>query len=175
MAKGTITVEGLSGLLADFNDIVGNIGNDIEEALNESFSEIANNMKSNSMSVFTDGYTQGIMIRSISHHVSLKDGNVNASVGVYDMSNKTGTSARRIPEPVLAYWYEMGIQPHSTAKGARAGASPNGKQTGKKPKGQTGKLHRGSPPRPFLSTAFDTASSGIFPALVKKLNERISK
>lgn len=120
MAKGLIHLDGLDDVIADFDRIVGDIEIESVAALNESLSAIETQMKSNARSVFTDGYTKGVMVNSISHAVSAKDGYISASVGVYDMSNKTGSSERRIPETVIAYWYEFGIQPHSTSSGARA-------------------------------------------------------
>lgn len=116
------------------------------------------------------------MINSISHNVSVKDGIINASVGVYDMSNKTGSSdrlisGRHISEPLIAYFYETGIRPHSTAYGARlAHKSRRGKE-----RGQEGGLHRGSPPIPFLSKAFDSLSSNIIVEIANRLNKSIDK
>ena len=169
MAKGLLFIDGMDNVIADFDRIVGDIETESIESLNESLTVIETKMKSNASSVFTDGYTKGVMINSISHNVTIKDSNIYASVGVYDMSNKTNSSGRRAPEPLIAYWYEMGIQPHSTASGARLA---NGKR---KDKGQKGNLHRGSPPRPFLSKAFDSLSETIFTDLTKKLNQSIDK
>ena len=169
MASGLIFIDGLDSVIDDFNRIVGDIEKESIEALNESLGSIETQMKSNANSVFTDGYTKGIMVNSISHQVSVKDGKIFASVGVYDMSRKTGTTKRRAPEPLIAYWYEFGIQPHSTASGAR---KANGKRPDKK---QVGNLHQGSPPRPFLSTAFDSMSENIIVTIANKLNKIIDK
>ena len=169
MAKGLLYIDGLDDVIADFDRIVGDIEIESAAALEESLTDIENQMKSNAKSVFTDGYTKGVMVNSISHKVSVKDGFVSASVGVYDMSRKTGSSNRRIPEPIIAYWYEFGIQPHSTSSGARA------ENKGKKAKGQTGRMHQGSPPRPFLSSAFDSMSENIILTIAKRLNKSIDK
>ena len=169
MAKGLLYIDGIDDVIADFDRIAGDIEIESVAALDESLSEIEEKMKLNAKAVFTDGYTKGVMVNSISHTVSVKDGKIFSTVGVYDMPNKTGSSARRIPEPVIAYWYEFGIQPHSTASGAR---KANGKR---RDKNQTGNLHQGSAPRPFLSNAFDGGVDDIITTITKRLNKSIDK
>lgn len=167
MAKGSLHIDGLDDILSDFNRVVGDIEKESVSALNESLTEIEVQMKNNARSVFTDGYTKGVMVNSISHTVSIKDGMITASVGVYDMSNKTGSAHRKIPEPIIAYWYEFGIQPHSTSPAARAA------NKGRKARLQTGRMHQGSPPKMFLSNAFDSRSENIITTIAERLNKSI--
>lgn len=179
MAKRMITVHGLEDVVKDFDRIISDVEPESKSAITESLIIIENQMKNNARSTFTDGYTQGVMVESISHKIEVNDGHISASVGVYDMSNKTGSSDRKISgrhisEPLIAHFYETGIRPHSTAYGARlAHESRRGKESGQ----DRGGMHRGTEgsPVPFLSTAFDLHSAGIFDNIVDKLNKSIDK
>lgn len=174
-ANGYIFTQGFDEA-ADELELLANSVEDVAmESLKTTMAEVENLMKNNAASVFTDGYTKGVMVDSISSNVTVKDGQIFASVGVYDMSNKTGSSdrvisGRRISEPLIAFFYETGIRPHSTAAGARLAHPSRGKE-----RGQTGKLHRGSPPRPFLSSAFDQSGFNIFNTLKLDLSQLVDK
>lgn len=169
MASGLVYIDGLDDVLSDFNRVVDDIEKESVTALEDSLEPIERQMKSNAMSTFTDGYSKGVMVKSISYNISVKDDYITATVGVYDMSRKTGSTERKIPEPVIAYWYEFGIQPHSTSSGARA------ENKGRKARKQGTRIHRGSPPRPFLSSAFDAGSENIFNTIADRLNKSIDK
>lgn len=172
MAKGSIVSRGMTEALAELEFFSENLEEACKDALEDALPDIESAMKTSAAATFTKGYAKGVMVNSISYNVSVVDGGVVASVGVYDMSRKTGSedrkvSGRRISAPMLAYWYETGIRPHSTAYGARlAHPSRRGKE-----KGQTGKLHRGSPQLPFLSSVFDTSGDQVLTSIKFELGK----
>lgn len=169
MAKGIISIEGVDDVLADFDRIVGDIEVESTKSINKSLSTIELKMKNNARTMLDKGYSKGRMIDSIGHHVGkIYDGVITSSVGVYH--DGVSDPKRRVTAPVLALMYENGIRPHSTSSGARLAH-----KTGRKEKNQTGNLHRGSPPIPFLSSAFDASSGSIFEDLKAALNNSIDK
>lgn len=175
MAKGEVYIDGIDDIINDFDRIAGDINIESKAALESELTKIESQMKSNARSAFDKGYTQNVMVNSISHNISIKDDFITASVGVYDMSNKTGSSdrlisGRHISEPLIAYFFETGVRPHSTSLGARLAHPTRGKE-----KGQTGKLHGGLTPIPFLSSAFDTMSANIIVEIANRLNKSIDK
>lgn len=169
MANGLVYIDGMDDVLADFDRVVNDIETESRKSLDSSLSNIENNMKANAQSMFDKGYSMNRMVESIGHHVGKNyDGIITSSVGVYHDGVKD--PKRRVTAPVLALMYETGIRPHSTSSGARLSHS-----TGRKEKNQTGNLHQGSPPIPFLSSAFDFGSAVIFEDLKKSLNNSIDK
>ncbi len=173
MAKGIVYIDGVDDVLLDFDRIVDDIEIESKKSMNASLDKIEKQMQANVTSMFDKGYSKGRMIESIGHHVGKNyDGIITSSVGVYHDGIRD--PKRRTTAPVLALMYEAGIRPHSTASGARlahkSGRKEKGQVTGKK-----GILHRGSPPIPFLSSAFDVGSASIFEDLRKALNNSIDK
>lgn len=169
MSKGIINIAGVDDVLADFDRIVGDIEIESRKSLDKSLSVIEARMKSNAQAMLNKGYSKGRMVNAIGHHVGkVYDGIITSSVGVYH--DGVSDPKRRVPSPALALMYENGIRPHSTSSGARLAH-----KTGRKEKNQTGKLHRGSPPIPFLSSAFDVGSIAIFENLKSALNNSIDK
>lgn len=173
MAKGIIHLDGIDDVIGDFDRIVGDIEVQTKKALTKSMSNIASNVKSNVNSMFDKGYSKGRMLASSGYHVGENyDGIITSSVGVYHDGVKD--PKRRVTAPVLAAMYENGIQPHSTASGARlahkSGAKEKNQVTGKK-----GVLHGGSPIIPFISSAFDASSPNIFTDMIEALNNSIDK
>lgn len=141
----------------------------IKTGVNIAFGEIANAMRDNVTSMFTKGYATGVLFESVSHTAVLEqDGSgVLGSVGVYNMSNKTGSSKRRATAPMLAIFYEKGIRPHSTLPGSRLAEMPSqSKPRGAPAKGvQDVNVHPGHVVVPFLSNAFDMYA----PSLTEKI------
>jgi hypothetical protein len=169
MARGIVYIDGIDDVLLDFDKVVADIEIESKIALNESLGAIELKMKANAASMLNKGYATGRMVESIGHHVGKTyDGVITSSVGVYTSGVKD--PKRRVPATVLALMYEAGIRPHSTASGARLAHS-----TGRKEKGQTGKLHRGSPIIPFMSSAFDAGSIDIFENIKNRLNSSIER
>ena len=169
MASGLVHLDGLDDVLADFDRVVSDIEIESRKSLETSLTNIENTMKSNARTMLDKGYATGVMVDSIGHHVGKNyDGVITSSVGVYWDGVKN--PKRRVTPPVLARMYEVGIRPHSTSSGARLEH-----KSGRKAKNQTGNLHRGSPPIPFLSSAFDFGSGSIFEDLKKSLNNSIDR
>lgn len=178
-----VTVElnatGFEDIINSWNEFDGNIDENIKDGIDESFFDIANAMRSNVTSMFNKGYATGVMLNSVSHKVTIdKNGEgVFGTVGVYDMSRKTGSVDRKINAPVLAFFYETGIRPHSLAKGVRLEQPPTPSQpNGRAAKGvQVDPIHPGSPPIPFLSNAFDSRSQTITPTMIGNMEREINK
>ena len=172
MAKGHITMSGMDAIIKELNDLEIDMVDTVRASLTRSLTPIANQMKSNAVSMFNKGYSKGRMVASIGFHVGLNyDGIITASVGVYEYSKAPNDPTRRINAPLLAYFYETGIQPHSTANTARAGGK------GRKAQGQNvGGVNGGSvAPKPFVSSAFYAGSSSIFINLDADLNNILPK
>lgn len=178
MSSASITVTGLTQLDAQFQVLGKQADEVIGKAVGDAFKPIEQKMKQNAKDMFNKGYSTGIMQQSISTNVEVREGYVGASVGVFDMSNKTGKypkiSGRHLTAPVIAMFYETGIKPHYTVKGTRTerretalSRKRNAKfsaqyfeQNKKRVESGKGELepHRGSPPIPFLSQAWDSMS-----------------
>ena len=168
-----------------FKDIIDswdNFSEDIASAakvgVDDALLPIASAMRTNTTMMFNKGYMEGVMVESVSHTAEIgKDGNAYGSVGVYDMSRKTGSADRRLPAPELAYMYEHGIRPHSLVAGTRLEQLPTEKSPrGRAAKGEQGKLmHKGSPPIPFLSSAWDANNQKITPTLLKAMDKETNK
>jgi len=166
MGRGLAFFEGLDEIIKDLKGFGDDIKKDVAKSLDSELLKIEIQMKSNASKAFDES---SVMVNSISHKVTIYDGGVSASVGVYDMGMKTNSmdrlvSGRRITAPMLALFYEAGIRPHSTAKGARLAHT-----SGKKEKGQEGRIHQGSAPIPFLTSAFDVAAPSIFDEIARSL------
>lgn len=173
MAKGLVYIDGIDDVLADFDRVVSDIEIESKKSIESSLSEIENQMKSNATVMLDKGYATGRMVDAIGHHVGKNyDGIITSSVGVY--WDGVRDPKRRVTPPVLAMMYETGIRPHSTASGARL-AHKSGRKAKNQVTGKKGILHRGSPPIPFLSSAFDLGAVEIFEDLRKALNNSIDK
>lgn len=174
--KGHVFVEGFGDAIDDLDFLSKHLDEASAKALNDILPKVEGQMKSNAVSAFAKGYTQNVMVNSISYNVTVKDGFIAGRVGVFDMPNKTGSedrkiSGRRISEPLIAFFYETGIRPHSTRYGARLAHPTRGKEVG-----QEGvKLHRGSAPIPFLSSAFDVYGEEIFTTVKNELGKLADK
>ncbi len=161
MATGKIHLAGLDAILEELNGLGTNVKEVAKKSIETSLKSIEGDMKSNALAALNKGYSQGVIVNSISSKVTLKDDFIFASVGVYNMSNKTGSNERPINAAVLTFWHENGVQPHSTSKGSRK----------RKETGQDKQLHRGLKPTPFLSSAFDAGAGAIQENLIKDLND----
>ena len=173
MARGIIHLDGLDDVIADFDRVVGDIEIESTRALNDSLSTISNQMKINLLSVIK-GDSTGTLYRSIGHHVGKpKEGLISASVGVYETKGvvypKTANQGRTYSAPMVAYFIEFGTQASSTSSGARAANS------GRKSKKQGNSMSKGTPPKPFLSNAFDNGAEGIMSTIEEYLNKSIDK
>ena len=173
-------------------DIYANTALALEKALNP----IADKMKSNAQTMFNKGYSKGTMVKSIGVNVDYKNmmkfNQVAASVGVFDLGN-TGVgdygivSGRRVTAPMIASFYEAGIQPHSTTSGSRPaqkatansrarpehiGELQTERNNKRKDQGRSeGKLHSGSAPIPFISAA----AMSMMPNMIQDVEKEIFK
>lgn len=171
MAKGSVTVQGIDAVIDDFNSIVEGIEPAVKKANETSLSKIESRMKINAQTMLE--VDSGVMVRSIGHHVGDKiNGVITSSVGVYIMQGveypKTAGQNRTYTAPMVAFFHESGVRPHSTTDGARLAH-----KSGRKAKGQDANIHGGFAPTPFLSSAFDAGSADIFEELRKNLNKNV--
>lgn len=164
-ARGVVFLDGLDEIIEEFDRTIENIDKVAARGLEKGFEPIKQQMKTNALNTFTKGYAQGVMVNSIDYHVVSGEGGVTGSVGVYDMSQKTGSAERRLPEPVIAYFYEFGMNPFSTR--------PKRQQTKMNRAGEEFFLRPEVPPMPFLSSAFDAGSANIFNIVEEELTKHI--
>lgn len=170
MAKGIVYISDVDNIIADFDRAVADIEITVKKSMEKSLAKIERQMKSNAQSMLNKGYSTGRMVNAIGYHVGeTYNGVITGSVGVYD--DNIRDSKRRLTPPPLARMIENGTRAHSTTSGARLehksrrGAS----------KKQEEQIHGGTPPIPFLSSAFDVGSIAIFEDLKAALNNSISK
>lgn len=173
MAKGLVYIDGIDDVINDFDRVVGDIETESTAALNKSLGGIEATMKSNLMSVIK-GNSTGTLYKSIGHHVGKpKDGIITGSVGVYETRGieypKTANQGRTYTAPMVAYFIEFGTQASSTSSGARAA------NKGRKARKQGKRMRQGTPPKPFLSNAFDSGAENITKTIVERLNKSIDK
>jgi len=176
--KMSVTATGFKDIMDGWDNFADEIGTAAKEGIEESLRPIASAMRSNTTAMFNKGHMEGVMVESVSHTATIgDDGNAYGSVGVYDMSRKTGSGDRRIPASVLAYMYEHGIRPHSLVAGTRLEQLPTEKSPrGRAAVGKQGRLmHGGSAPIPFLSSAWDSNNQKITPTLLKAMKKETDK
>lgn len=80
-------------------------------------------------------------------------------------SVKVGGKSRKGADVFYAHMVEFGARPHSIKKGASL----------KSGKLQTGKLHPGTRPHPFVRPAFDAKAGAAVEAVAAKIRERLTK
>lgn len=194
MASGFLVVEGLDTISSKLKKLDGNIIKVCESMLASFLIPIENKMKTNAVTMFNKGFSKGIMVKSISHTVVSKPEVewVGGSVGVFDMSAKTGdygiVSGRPVTAPMIAQFYEAGIQPHFTTTGTRAEQRPTlGQPRGRRAKfgkdhdnlnelrrskgKDEVKMHPGTAPIPFLSGAWES----LAPSGLQRIEEELDK
>tara|TARA_R110000744_G_scaffold41358_2_gene93678 strand:- start:417 stop:959 length:543 start_codon:yes stop_codon:yes gene_type:complete len=178
MPKGILLLNGLDDAIADFDRIVSDIDVESTLALKESLDPIKNRMKANARTYLSKTESTETLINSIGFNVGKpKEGIISASVGVYIDKQykypKTSGQNRTYSAPMVAFFHEVGVRPHSTVASHRlAHKSPNGnrKQAGNNT--STG-IHGGLPAQPFLTNAFDSMSENIIETIAKRLNNSI--
>tara|TARA_R110000744_G_scaffold380568_1_gene503252 strand:- start:33791 stop:34303 length:513 start_codon:yes stop_codon:yes gene_type:complete len=170
MAKGIVYISDVDSIIADFDRTVADIEQAARGSMKKSLSRIESQMKVNAQSMLNKGYSKGRMVNAIGYHVGeTYDGIITGSVGVYD--DNIRDPKRRLTPPPLARMIENGTRPHSTSSNSRL----KHKSRRGEDKGQEERIHGGSPPIPFLSSAFDVGSVSIFEDLKAALNNSISK
>lgn len=177
MATVILSATGFQEIIQAWETFGGNIDEKINTGVDQSFAEIATAMRNNVTSMFNKGYAQGVLLASVSHTANINDTGVFGTVGVYDMSRKTDSTKRRATAPMLAYFYETGIRPHSLSPGVRLEQRPTpGSPNGRKAKGKQVKpIHPGSQPIPFLSNAFDMNSQNLTGHIIKNMELEVVK
>jgi hypothetical protein len=173
-----VSATGFEDIVKAWDDFGGNIDTNLKEGVSGILGKIERAMSTNVTTMFNKGYMTGVLANSVSHTSRIgDDGGVYGTVGVYDMSNKTGSNDRRATAPMLAHFYEHGIRPHSLAPGVKLEQLPTLKNPrGRKAVGeQTNPIHPGSTPIPFLSSAWDSYSESITPALINNMDKEIKK
>lgn len=170
-----LNATGFSDIIASWQQFNVDIDKTVNDGVEESFTTIAAAMRNNVTTMFDKGYAQGVLLASVSHNVTISDAGVFGTVGVYDMSRKTGSTKRRATAPMLAYFYERGIRPHSLAPGTRLEGLPTpGSPNGRKAVGeQSSPIHPGSAPIPFLSSAFDSNSQSLTDSILRRTDAKV--
>jgi len=168
MAKGIVYISDVDDVIADFDKTVGDIEVLAKESMKKSLTRIESQMKINTSTMLNKGYATGRMFNAIGHHVGENyDGVITGSVGVYD--DNIRDPKRRLTPPPLARMIENGTRPHSTSSNSRL----KHKSRRGEDKGQEERIHGGTPPIPFLSSAFDVGSIAIFEDLKAALKNSI--
>lgn len=125
------------------------------------------------------GERSGVLHDSVKLRVTLpknkKWADAVASVGVFRIRPLEELAKAYYPKgyigaPLLAYWYEFGIQPHSMAKRSRAGSEE------RRSKGQdAGAMHPGMPARPVIRQSMDNNVDIITMRTANVLKDAIDK
>lgn len=110
-----------------------------------------------------------------------KQYNVYGQVGYFHIpevnAKHSKTPNKEIPAPVIGYWLEFGVQPHSLAKGSKAARRTTPGGSAREAKGQD-KLpwHTGFAGRNILNNAYVSTFEYVnsaFDDVIEKLNQRI--
>lgn len=181
--KFSVSVDGMGSISKGLDDFIGDIDAQIVKSLKSSLVTIENTMKNGVRSSLLMVYSKDILLQSISHTAQIgKDGNPVGDVGVYDMSNKTQSQAKRPRKsrtwptaPTVAYWLETGVQPHSLYPGSKSAEKPSrSKPRGAPPKNQDrGKMHPGIKPTPIFDNAFFLGAPKLNQTLINDLNKLV--
>lgn len=190
MSRTYVQFDGGDEVIQKLRMLDANIFSTTALVLEKALQPVVLAMKSNAQSAFSKGYSKGIMVNSIGVNVDYKNmeqyNQVAASVGVFDVA-KTGVGdygtvgGRRITAPMLAMFYETGIQPHSTSSQSRAKTKTRPERLGKqhternnkrKDQGRDEvKMHPGSAPIPFISAAGES----MIPNVLDQMDKEIDK
>ncbi len=172
---GFVQVEGLENIAIRFDNLSKTAGKKLQLAVSAALEPIEIGIKNNIGSMFGNGNTPyettNILMNSVGKSVKWvpTEQTLFASVGVYDMSRKTGiylNGKRRLEATYIAFWYEFGIRPHSLTKGDRLSHESRGR--GKQTPGS--KIHPGSQPIPFISSSFESRAPSLFQQIERELD-----
>ena len=178
MSKGSIVISGINEITASLSEFIDDLPGVALVSIDEGLDIVERQMRVNANTMFNKGYSIGVMQESISHTAIIgKSGDALGDVGVYHMSNKTGTypngkKAPRVNAPLLAFFYEGGIQSHSLRAGSRTERRPTkSNPRGRPAVNQVEPIHNGSPPIPFLTNAFIAYGNKLTEVAIKNFNQ----
>ena len=116
------------------------------------------------------------------HYISKKKQyNVYGQVGYFHIpiidAKYSDTPKKEIPAPIVGYWLEFGVQPHSLASGSKAArrVTPNGSAREAKGQDKT-PWHTGFAGRNILNSAYVSTFEYVnssFDNIIEKLNKRV--
>ncbi len=110
-----------------------------------------------------------ILEDSISHTARREGDAAFGSAGVFKIDSVAAANIRdpdkAISRPQIAYWYETGIQPHSTTSGAKVARNKN----------QGSRMTSAIAPKPFISAAYDANSEQIVREMSATIGSYIDK
>lgn len=182
MAEFGVEISGIKEIMDALENFEGDLDQAALTAIDKGLSIVENQAKTNLSAMLFMDYSNGnILFNSISHTAVIgKDGNPAGDVGIYDMPNKTGDggkkrviSGRRITAPLVAFFHQEGVQPHSLAKGSRTARRPTASNPyGAPAKGQEqGVQHPGFIASPFLHNAWSTHASTVTDIIIRNLEK----
>ena len=150
-----LTLSGLDETVRDLEDLGLGIGQASLDAVDRAGQILEASIKSNFRTMFHRKYATGAMEESIGHTAKREGNAAFGTAGVFKIDHVMiahgHDEKHAISRPQLAYWYEMGIQPHSTSSGAKVARD----------KGQDSKMTSAIAPKPFISAAYDANSEKI--------------
>ncbi len=146
---------GLKEVTSDLEKLGLDVGQASLDAVDRAGQILEDSIKRNFYSMFHRKYATGAMENSIGHTAKRKGNNAFGTAGVFKIDQVMVAHGHdekhSISRPQLAYWFETGIQPHSTSSGAKVARG----------KGQEIQLTAPIAPKPFISAAYDANSEKI--------------
>ena len=140
---------GLKEVTSDLEKLGLDVGQASLDAVDRAGQILEDSIKRNFHTMFHRKYATGAMENSIGHTAKREGNNAFGTAGVFKIDHVMiahgHDEKHAISRPQLAYWYEMGIQPHSTSSGSKVARD----------KGQDTQMTSGIAPKPFISAAYD--------------------
>ena len=169
-----LNISGFEELLTQLDELGDNAVIAAREGVDAGGQAVENSIK-NSMLAMIDGeYSTGALYASISHTAHVKNQAAVGSFGVFKIDKELtmrGLNPKKaIGRPMLAYWFEFGIQPHSVKRGARTARQETMKSRARSAKNQDGTGHSGTAPKPFVTNGIDMGMTQFFDHFIERFN-----
>ncbi len=169
LIESGLKMSGLQEVIKDFEDLGIAVGEGSLDAVDRAGQILERSIKNNFLTMFHRNYATGTMEDSISHTAKREGDAAFGSAGVFKIDSVAAANIRdpdkAISRPQLAYWYETGIQPHSTTSGAKVARNKN----------QGSRMTSAIAPKPFISAAYDANSEQIIREMSATIGSYIDK
>lgn len=177
-----VKVSGFDSLLNGFETLgEAQVLAELDKAMGDAMEHVGKKAKQNYKSRVNSSGRVIEQLRWRNYISQKKQYNVYGQVGYFHIpevnAKYSDTPNKEIPAPIIGYWLEFGVQPHSLAKGSKAArrATPGG--SAREPKGQD-KLpwHTGFAGRNILNNAYVSTFEYVnsaFDDVIERLNQRI--